>query len=273
MNPSFHSGAERLAQLRLAVEAARRELIEAEAELADRRVDIEAFEFEYEAVVGVLLTRLERVEADLKDYLDRIQQRRNEQQFGVAFSSVEEQFRQTWEKPRRQPARQRPAMVSKNTEAQIKKVYRQLARRCHPDLAGDDAEREYRTEMMTAVNDAYASRSLAELMALARDLEAFGEQADRAAVQKQAAVGMAAALEEELRRCKRRIRQIEMEMQSLYTHPLVELSMDAKFARRQGRDILAEMAAELERKIARKSVERDMIKSQFDNLGREGHIR
>jgi hypothetical protein len=115
MSQSHHSGAEKLARLRLAVEAARRELIEAEVELADRRVDIEAFEFEYEAVVGVLLARLERVEADLAHYLDRIQQRRNEQQFGVAFSSVEEQFRQTWEKPRRQPVRQRPSNERKRS--------------------------------------------------------------------------------------------------------------------------------------------------------------
>ncbi|MCZ7672607.1 MAG: hypothetical protein M5U34_38545 [Chloroflexi bacterium] len=36
----------------------------------------------------------------MKLYLDRIQQRRNEKRFGAAFSSVEEQYRQTWEAPR-----------------------------------------------------------------------------------------------------------------------------------------------------------------------------
>ncbi|MCZ7672608.1 MAG: hypothetical protein M5U34_38550 [Chloroflexi bacterium] len=55
---------EKLAQLRTAVEAARQELVDAEAELADRRIDIEAFEFEYEAQVGVLLTQLTQIEAE-----------------------------------------------------------------------------------------------------------------------------------------------------------------------------------------------------------------
>lgn len=256
--------AEKLTQLRLAVEVARRELIEAEAELADRRLDIEAFEFEYEATVGVLLTQLERIEAEVTAYLDRIKLRRNEKTFGTAYRSVEDQYRQTWHSPPSMPAPKKKTAVSENTEAQIKKVYRQLARRYHPDLAVDEAERVYRTEMMTAVNDAYAARSLAELMALVQELERHG-QTD-AFAEKETGVDMIKALEEELVRCQRRLRQIELDMHSLYTHHLVELSTEVKFGKRQGRDILAEMAEEVERQIARKTVERDMIKSQFDNL-------
>lgn len=255
--------AERLTQLRLAVEVARRELIDAEAELADRRTDIAAFEYEYEARVGVLLFQLEQVEADLQDYLDRIKERRNEKIFGTAYSSVEDQFRKTWQSSAMAEPPKKKIHVNENTEAQIKKLYRQLARRYHPDLASDDAEREFRTEMMTAVNDAYAARSLAELMVLAKELEERGQMEAGAGG---TAVDMLKALEEELTRCQRRLRQIDLDVQSLHTHPLVELSTEVKFGEQQGRDILAEMAEEIERKIARKTVERDMIKSQFDNL-------
>ncbi len=254
---------EKLAQLRTAVEAARQELVDAEAELADRRIDIEAFEFEYEAQVGVLLTQLTQIEAEVKLYLDRIQQRRNEKRFGAAFSSVEEQYRQTWEAPR-QASPIQPPPVSENSAAQLKILYRQLARRYHPDLAADDSQRAYRTEMMTAVNDAYTARSLAELMALAKELERSGQ--GPAARQGQAAADMAQALGEELQRIQRRLRQIELEIESLHTHPLVELGLEVKFARRKGRDLFAEIAADLERRIARKTVERDMIKAQFDDL-------
>lgn len=256
--------AEKLTQLRLAVEVARRELIEAEAELADRRADIEAFEFEYEATVGVLLMQLELVDAELKDYLDRIQQRRNEKTFGTSFSSVEEQYRKTWRSAPTMPPPKKKVFVSENTEAQIKKLYRQLARRYHPDLAANEAERDFRTNMMTAVNDAYAARSLAELMALMSKLEGEGqqEQSEKAGT----GIDMIKALEEELTRCQRRLLQINITMQSLYTHHLVELSTEVKFGKQQGRDILAEMATEIERQLARKTVERDMIKSQFDDL-------
>lgn len=261
--------AEKLTQLRLAVEVARRELIEAEAELADRRADIEAFEFEYEATVGVHLLHLERINAELNDYLDRIKMRRNEKIFGTSYRSVEDQYQKTWHSPPTTRPPKKKVAVSENTEAQIKKLYRQLARRYHPDLAADDAERDYRTEMMTAVNDAYAARSFAELLALAKELSGHGQTGS--SDKRETAVDMIQALEEELTRCQRRLRQIELNMQSLYTHPLVELSTEVKFGKQKGRDILAEMAKETERQIARKTVERDMIKSQFDDLNSGNH--
>lgn len=261
------TGADKLTQLRWAVEEARRELIEAEAKLADRRSDIEAFQFEYEATVGVLLGQLERVDAELNDYLDRIKQRQNEKTFGTAFSSVEDQYRKTWQSSSPTvPQPRKKVAISENVEAQIKRLYRQLARRYHPDLAADDAERAYRTEMMTAVNEAYTGRSLAELMALGKELEAY--QHVGSSRSGETAVDMIKALEEELTRCQRRLKQIELEMRTLYTNPMVELSTAVKFGKQDNRDILAEMAEEIERQIARKTVERDMIKAQFDNLDR-----
>lgn len=255
---------EELARLRAKVEDARQQLVEAEANLAEQRLDIEAFEFEYQARVGVLLAQLEQIDAEVKLYLDRIQQQRNERTFGTAFSSVEEQYRQTWQAPRQEPSRPKPAPISENSAAQIKNLYRQLARRYHPDLAADEAERAHRTEMMTAVNDAYAARSLAELLALAKELENKGQGVS--AVKGQTGEDMVQALSAELQRIQRRLRQIDLELHSLHTHHLVELSLEAKFAQQKGRDILAEMTAEIERRIARKTVERDMIKTQFDNL-------
>ncbi len=63
------------------------------------------------------------------------------------------------------------------------------------------------------------------------------------------------------------MRQIKSELQGLHQRPSVQLSLEVKVARRQGRDLLGEMAAELEAKIARKTVERDMLKAQFDQMG------
>ena len=41
-------------------------------------------------------------------------------------------------------------------EKQLKRIYRQLARRYHPDLATDPAERAARNDVMARINDAYA---------------------------------------------------------------------------------------------------------------------
>jgi hypothetical protein len=68
------------------------------------------------------------------------------------------------------------------------------------------------------------------------------------------------------------LKQIRFELANLPSRSSVQLSLEVKAARWQGRDLLAEMAADLNRKIARKSAERDFLKSQFDQLGPQTRI-
>jgi curved DNA-binding protein CbpA len=152
-----------------------------------------------------------------------------------------------------------PPPPSPTDETEIRRLYRQLARRFHPDLGADELDRARRTEKMAAINAAYAARSLAELVALAQTLE----------VERSTFEVSVEALQAELERCQRRLREIERELRQIPHRPSVQLSIEVKLARRRGRDLLGELAAEMERKVARKTVERDMLKAQFDQLGPE----
>ena len=46
-----------------------------------------------------------------------------------------------------------------------------------------------------------------------------------------------------------------------------QMSLDVKLVRRQGRDLLAEMAAEVEEELAQKQVELDSLVAQLEQLG------
>jgi hypothetical protein len=258
---------EQLARLRIAVEQAQADLIEAEAQLADQLAEINAFEFEFEARVGHLLDKLEALEAEIGRYHDRIQMMRSKQVFGQPYLSADEQYRRAWRAPPTSAPTPPPQPLSPASEAQIKKLYRQLARRFHPDLALDETDRALRTEKMAAINAAYAARSLVELEALAREPDTFIQtgrvrpgQTEEQLVQ---------ALQDELARCQRRMREIEGELHRLHQRPSVQLGLEVKLAHRQGRDLLGEMAADLEHQIARRTVQRDMLKAQFEQLGPE----
>lgn len=261
---------EKLARLRGEVAEVQDDLIDAEAELADRKADIALFEHEYNARVGDALAQLANLEAQVKAYLDRIKELRNKRIFGTAHVPVEEQYRRVWQQPPPQPPPPAPEPTTPASEAQIKKLYRQLARHFHPDLAQNDADRTYRTDKMAAINDAYAARSMMELMALARDMK--GAEGGGLPAAGKTDEEMVQVLEQEIRRCRRRLREIDLEMDQLHHHHLVKLMVEVKFAKRQGRDLLAEMAEEVARKMARKEVERDMIKAQFDGLDLGGGI-
>lgn len=257
---------EKLARLRAELARVQDELIDAETELADQMADIRAFEAEFEARVGFLMTQLAALEGEVNDYLDRIQQRRNESVFGSQYRSADEQFRRTWQQPAKPATAPPPPPPSADEKAQLKKLYRQLARRFHPDLAVSEADRLYRTEKMSGINDAYAARSLTELLVFAAEMAAAPVEAAEARIPGQTEADMVQALEREIRRCRHRIREIDLEMQNLHNRASVELALERKMVQRNGRDLLAEIAVDLERKIARKTVERDMIKSQFDEL-------
>jgi chromosome segregation ATPase len=259
---------EQLAHLRQQIEAAEAELVNREAELVDLRVELSAFRLEYDTQVGRKVAELEQVEAEIKRCQQQISQYRQwgpdgppRIGNGTAYVPVEEQYRRTWQQPEEPPSPPPAEPVDAATEAQIKKLYRQLCRRFHPDLTQDAAERVWRTEMMTAINAAYAARSLVELQALAKKPDRSPVTETRADEQR------LGSLRDRLQQIQRRLREVKQEIRELTNSPTMQMSLDIKFAQRQGRDLLAEMAADVEKDLARKRVELDFLMAQLKQLG------
>jgi hypothetical protein len=75
---------------------------------------------------------------------------------------------------------------------------------------------------------------------------------------------MVKVLEKEIARLRRQTLLLQNEIENLHNLPLVQLSLEVKIASRNGRDLLAELAADLKDRIARKSAERDFLKTQLD---------
>jgi predicted nucleic acid-binding Zn-ribbon protein len=265
---SSYTTEEQLARLRRQIEELSTELIDREAELADLNVELSAFRLEYDTRVGRKIEELEEIEAHIARCKRRINDYRQwgpggppSFRGGEQYVSVEEQYRRTWKEP--EPPRFSPFTPPSNPvlEAQIKKLYRQLCRRFHPDLTRDEAERTWRTEMMSAVNAAYTARSLTELQALARkpDYVSPGKAgADEYRLD---------ALRDKLRQIRRRIREVDLEIHNLTHGQTIEMSIQVRLARQRGRDLLAEMAADVEDDLERKRAELDFMKIQLRQLG------
>ncbi|MEM7112401.1 MAG: J domain-containing protein [Chloroflexota bacterium] len=264
MTWQYEADRERLKKLRQTATTVRRQLIDAETALAEKMGEIRQLEGILERQLGHLFDRLEKIEAELADYYDQIQQRRNASVFGADYRSVDEQYRRVWQKPEQEDVPEPVETAVSLTPAEMKKLYRQLARQYHPDLAADETERAARTAKMTAVNEAYAARSGTDLLALADEA---GNLADRFTPETPDTVReMARALEAEISRCRLRIQEIKGEIAQFHNRPIVQMGLEMKLARRQGRDVLTEMRAKLKRKIAQKTAERDMIKAQFSHI-------
>ena len=257
-----YSARQQLAQLRLSLKEAQEDYDLAEAELKSQVADIRRLERRIQLRVGRLIERLARLEGEIDKYQTDLLRYRSPDREALesGYLPVEEQYRRVWEVPRDDPAAG-PEQISSMDKKQFKRLYRQLARRFHPDLARDEGERDIRNERMAALNEAYEAGSLIELVALANEptedspgpTEVTGTETD-----------MVKVLQKELNRLRRQTLLMQNEIENLHNLPLVQLSLEIKMARRSGRDLLAEIGADLKGQIARKTAERDLLRTQLD---------
>ncbi|MBI3159767.1 MAG: J domain-containing protein [Chloroflexi bacterium] len=127
-------------------------------------------------------------------------------------------------------------------EEDIRRLFRELAKRFHPDLTGDAEEKAWREQIMTRVNQAYTERDLETLTKLA-------EQPDRPVTQKKTREEEVKALRKELKRLDGVIADLKATIRVLEESPVMQLKSEARMQRRDGRDLLTEMEASLKEQI------------------------
>lgn len=132
----------------------------------------------------------------------------------------------------------------------IKRQFRQLAQQIHPDRASDEADRAWRTQLMSEANRAYRhgdAHALREVAALWAEGSSQGRGTAAAGV---AAVPPTPTLRHQVARLRARLTEIERELHRIFGSRLYELFIAARQASRQGRDLLREMADQLDASIA-----------------------
>ncbi|MEU0390090.1 hypothetical protein [Streptomyces chartreusis] len=171
------------ARLERAVRAAEQALIEYEIAVETFRVEVENFSRLHEQKLGPVYARLEELDARILearaarsgDAEDR--RRAEEARARLAPIPGVEELLHGWmddsglfpeavamltDQAVRPPQRVRPS-------EEARKLYRELARKAHPDLAQEEGERARREEFITRVNAAYARGDEAELRELAEE--------------------------------------------------------------------------------------------------------
>ncbi len=233
--------------------AERQERIAAlELELFDTRASVARFERELETRVRPLERKLRKLQKELREAMHRAERTAQwgERIHEEGIPDVVEDFRKAWTP--REPTRSAPEEEApREPEAEnLKHLFRQLAKRFHPDLVIDPARKRWRQQMMAKVNEAYAAKDLSALQALARQSEEPEPEQPRS--RQQILIELAA----ESRRLDGIIITLEHELERLMRSELIQLQLEASIARREGRDLLGEMVSALQLQIA--EVEADL---------------
>jgi hypothetical protein len=245
-------GAEELVRRKAQLQVLTRQLLERERGLAAYRVELAAFETRYRRALGTRYARLdelaERLDETEEADADPLDPEADADDPAERYPGQGLPGGQNWAWGEREPEKEPERRAPVSDEA--KRLFRQLARLIHPDLAGDAAERERRTNLMVAANDAYEQGDVAALERLLADWHASPEAVTGS--------GALAELERTLRRiiqAEASIARIEEELAELEASAMGWLRRRVEKAAREGWDLLAHMVRELDRQISEAQLE------------------
>lgn len=215
-------------------------LAERELELATLQNELDAFEVRYLRSVGSLYARLDDLEAQIAE----VHARRRPTDQNLKGEAAEARARAS-------DSQRAASLVRDIGEAGefaptdvLRKLYRELARQIHPDLATNEVNRLRRNRLMAQANEAYAAANEAQLRAILDEWNHSPETVE--------GEGIAAELVRTIRRIHqvhRRLADIVTRLSDLRSSELYKLNERVFEAQGRGRDLLAEMAEELKRKI------------------------
>jgi DnaJ-class molecular chaperone len=137
---------------------------------------------------------------------------------------------------------------------ELKRMYREAAKRIHPDLATDPADRERRTRFMAEANRAFEA---GDAESLKRILDGYEDGADAVTGE-----GIGAELIRIIRQislAKARLSAIEQELAALRKSEIALLKKQAEETQQGGRDLLAELATAVREKI-------ELAKKKYESL-------
>lgn len=217
------------------------ELSERELELATLQAELGAFERRYLEIVGRQYAELDRLEAEIAEAVAR--QHPGNKSAETRAESARAKARESADATGK-VGPSPPGRDFKPSES-LRRLYRQAVMALHPDLTTDPAEKERRHRFMAEINKAYADGDEERIRQILREWQASPESV--------VADGPGAELVRVIRKTaqvRNRLEAIERELAQVRESELFQLKAQVEEGDRDGRDLLAEMAHNVDEQIA-----------------------
>lgn len=180
-----------------------------ELDLTTLHTELHGFEQEYLQIIGSRYSELERIEAQITEFMAYLESSRD-------FKPSES----------------------------LKKLYRDVAKRIHPDLATEEQEKTRRQQLMVEANQAYEEGDEDKLKAILQNWESRPE------LVKGEGIGMELIRTiRKIAQCRERLQVIEEEINELEQTELYQLREQVSVAKEVGRNLLSEMAQHLDAQV------------------------
>ena len=200
------------------------ELVQGELDLVTTHGELHNFEREYQQIIGTRYAELERIEIQIAEYMAYLESNRD-------FNPSED----------------------------IKQVYRQVAKLIHPDLTTDPQQKIARHQLMMEANQAYEDGNIDRLKEILRSWEIRPEAVE--------GEGIGAELIRIIRKitqCRKCLHKIRQEITEIEQTELYQLQVEVSSARGKGKDLLMEMARDIDEQIVQAQKGLTKIKEELE---------
>jgi hypothetical protein len=202
---------------------------ERRAEVARVQSDLDVFEIDYRRRVGILHERLDQLELEIAEAeLGELSKRLEGGSGGPAQAS----------------AASRPVPLPRYTSDGARKLFRDVAKAIHPDLARDDSTRDRRHTLMIEANRAYALGDEEQLRSI---LDAWERSPE--AVQGSDPEAMRLRLARRIGQIEEELEMLAADLAALKESPLGRLKAMVDEAAAMGKDLVRDMVGRLKRDI------------------------
>lgn len=245
------------------LEEARRLLLETEAKLAQEQAAVNAFRMQCRLKLGDLIEETLTLRAERESCLTQL---KLHQQEAKVDDSTPDPFAPEEENSEGHTVHfdeiVLPELATPQQEKDAaRRLYRELARRFHPDLAAGSAERAYMTAIMASINVAYERQDVTALHNLAGELDptAVAELAtiDNLQIRK---------LREQLLKIQRRQRKVQQQYRALRRDNVAKLWRKAQQLEAEGKSWWKAVKHDLQRIVERTRVDLIDLQSQLSQF-------
>jgi hypothetical protein len=229
------------------------ELAQKELDLVTLIAELHVFEILYMEVVVAKFAELDQIEAEISELI-----------FQMNPDDIKKgrQAREAWE--RAEETAKSAGMAQETSDKyrfqpteELRKLYRNAAKRLHPDLAENDEEREQRTRIMIEINQAYQEGDADKLKQIIKKWETSPE-----AIKGEDAGSRLIRAIRKIAQVEARLDAIHKEFEEIYKSNIYELREKTKDLANEGKDLLEEMAFQLDRQIQEAKRRLSQIKMQ-----------
>lgn len=262
------------------VEEKERQVSDLSVGIQELKIKLSIFEGEYNARVGVLYIKLDKINLSIEEYELRIKLAREGKLPDVLrdieddvrdrffekrekISNLEDETSESSQEYKQHLEEEEEARLDEESKQDLKRLYRELAKKYHPDRSTDKKQSEDYHKIMAEINEAYKAKDIEKLRSFAEKVEREEKIAKE-------------TLEDKLDRLKHDdevlsgiIAKLEGELRSLKLGETYKLIEKVQLAKERGDDLLQQLAAKLKSQIAESQVRLDTLIAEYKELAKD----